>query len=72
MEILAKPAGTLFLVLAVCCVAYLERAHADAIVNDVTLLNPIYVHEVLAPKSVEEIVSAVRSHPGPISIGGGR
>jgi FAD/FMN-containing dehydrogenase len=72
LEILAKPARTLLFVLAVCCVACLERAHADAIVNDVTLLNPIHVREVIAPKSVEEIISAVRSHPGPISIGGGR
>jgi FAD/FMN-containing dehydrogenase len=47
-------------------------ALADAIVNDVSQLNPIRVHEVIAPASVEEIVALVRDHTGPISIGGGR
>jgi len=47
-------------------------AHADAVVNDVTQLNPIRVQQVLAPTSVDEIVAIVRSHAGPISIGGGR
>jgi FAD/FMN-containing dehydrogenase len=47
-------------------------AVADVIVNDVTQLNPIHVREVLAPTSVAEVVAAVRSHGGPISIGGGR
>ena len=42
------------------------------LVNDVTGLNPIAVDRVLAPTTVEEIVRAVRSHPGPIAIGGGR
>jgi FAD/FMN-containing dehydrogenase len=45
---------------------------AGAIVNDVTQLNPIHVAGVLAPTSVEEIVAIVKSHSGPISIGGGR
>lgn len=42
------------------------------VINDVTQINPITVAGVLAPKSIDEIVGAVRSHPGPISIGGGR
>jgi FAD/FMN-containing dehydrogenase len=41
-------------------------------INDVTKLNPIVVAEVIEPRSVEEIVQAVRTHAGPISIGGGR
>ena len=43
-----------------------------AIVNDVTQLNPIPVAEVITPTTIDEIVVAVRSHAGPISIGGGR
>lgn len=42
------------------------------IINDVTQINPIAVAGVLAPKSIGEIVASVKSHPGPISIGGGR
>jgi FAD/FMN-containing dehydrogenase len=45
---------------------------ADAIVNDVSQLNPIHVRQVLAPTSLEEIVAIVKSQTGPISIGGGR
>src|SRR5262245_37669887 len=41
-------------------------------VNDVTKLNPIPVAEVIAPTTIDEIVAAVRSHAGPVSIGGGR
>ncbi|HLD68557.1 MAG TPA: FAD-binding oxidoreductase [Pseudomonas sp.] len=47
-------------------------ATAGEIVNDVTGLNPIEVAQVLAPTRLEQIVEAVRAHPGPISIGGGR
>ena len=52
----------------------LSPAHArsTARVNDVTQINPIGVERVLTPTSIEEIAEAVRSHPGPISIGGGR
>jgi FAD/FMN-containing dehydrogenase len=45
---------------------------AAPVVNDVSRLNPIAVEEVLVPASVEEIVEAVKTHPGPISIGGAR
>jgi FAD/FMN-containing dehydrogenase len=44
----------------------------SSIVNDVTRINPIVVDQVLSPTSIDEIVEAVRSHPGPVSIGGGR
>lgn len=42
------------------------------IVNDVTGLNPITVDEILIPTKVEDIINAVKTHSGPISIGGGR
>ena len=42
------------------------------IVNDVTQLNPIKVSLVIEPTSTEEIIQAVKTHRGPISIGGGR
>jgi FAD/FMN-containing dehydrogenase len=42
------------------------------VVNDITALNPIPVARVVAPQSIEEIVSAVKTSTGPISIGGGR
>ncbi|HEX5065530.1 MAG TPA: FAD-binding oxidoreductase [Myxococcota bacterium] len=42
------------------------------IVNDVSQLNPIRVERVVSPKSVEEVQALVRSHAGPISIGGAR
>lgn len=45
---------------------------AKVIVNDVTKLNPIAVAKILAPQTVEEIQTAVKSSSGPISVGGGR
>ena len=47
-------------------------ALAAETVNDVTGLNPIRVERVLAPTELQQIVAAVKNHPGPISIGGGR
>ncbi|MEO8562429.1 MAG: FAD-binding oxidoreductase [bacterium] len=41
-------------------------------INDVTQLNPIVVAEVIRPRRVDEIVQAVKTHGGPISVGGGR
>ncbi|CAM4404879.1 MAG: Decaprenylphosphoryl-beta-D-ribose oxidase [Legionella sp.] len=41
-------------------------------VNDITLLNPIAVKEILVPKSIGEISQLIKNHHGPISIGGGR
>lgn len=48
------------------------RPVLPAVVNDVTLLNPIKVDRVLVPTMTEEIVQVVQEHHGPISIGGGR
>ena len=42
------------------------------LVNDVSQLNPIRVSEIITPTTTEEIVEAVRRHPGPIAIGGAR
>lgn len=44
----------------------------ELIVNDVTQLNPIHVAQVIKPTSTQQIVSAIQSSKGPISIGGGR
>lgn len=44
---------------------------AGIIVNDVTQINPIEVDHVAIPKTVDEVRELVRSHHGPISIGGG-
>lgn len=49
-----------------------QATHAVEIVNDVSGMNPIEVAQVLAPTELEQIVEAVRAHPGPIAIGGGR
>jgi len=58
--------------LAVCAVQFPAFARDAAIVNDVSQINPIVVERVLVPTTIGEIVNAVRSHPGPVSIGGGR
>jgi FAD/FMN-containing dehydrogenase len=50
---------------------YQVRLH-DHVVNDVTELNPVPMSSVIAPRSVEEIVIAIKTSSGPISIGGGR
>lgn len=47
-------------------------AAGGAVINDVTQLNPIPVVQVLTPTRLDEIVAAVKTHRGPISIGGGR
>ncbi|HWZ58079.1 MAG TPA: FAD-binding oxidoreductase [Gemmatimonadaceae bacterium] len=49
-----------------------EHPPAPATVNDITQLNPIPVADILVPTTTDEIIQAVRSHRGPISIGGGR
>ncbi len=49
-----------------------ERPDGPPIVNDVTQLNPIEVAKIITPTTTEEIMQAVRTHKGPISIGGGR
>jgi FAD/FMN-containing dehydrogenase len=49
-----------------------ERPAGPPVVNDVTGLNATAVARVLTPTTTAEIVAAVRDHPGPISVGGGR
>ena len=44
----------------------------STIVNDITKMNPVEVGQIVTPASVEEIVEAVTSTSGQISIGGGR
>jgi len=58
--------------LATGALAWPGLARASAVVNDVTRINPIVVDRVLVPTTIDAIVEAVRSHPGPVSIGGGR
>src|SRR5919106_170080 len=48
------------------------RPERPPVVNDVSGLNPVPLEGVLTPTTVEEIVEAVRTHQGPIAIGGGR
>lgn len=43
-----------------------------ATVNDITQLNPIVVKQIVTPESEEEISQLIKTHRGPISIGGGR
>ena len=45
---------------------------ADIVINDVTGLNPIAAAGVVTPRSIDEVVRAVQSTRGPLSIGGGR
>ena len=42
------------------------------VVTDVTQLSRIAMSQVVAPRTLDELSAAVRSHPGPISVGGGR
>src|SRR5215212_9578663 len=41
-------------------------------IAEVTQLYPVTMEKVVTPRTVDEIAGAVRSHTGPISIGGGR
>jgi FAD/FMN-containing dehydrogenase len=49
-----------------------EPVASPLVVNDVTQLNPITVGRVIVPRTTQEIVDAVRTHDGPISVGGAR
>ncbi|SHL86397.1 FAD-binding oxidoreductase [Flavobacterium saccharophilum] len=40
--------------------------------NDITQINPIQVNQIIKPKTVNEIVYAIKNTTGPISIGGGK
>ena len=41
-------------------------------VDEVTRLHPVTMARVVTPRSIEDIVNAVKATPGPVSIGGGR
>jgi FAD/FMN-containing dehydrogenase len=45
---------------------------SSLIVNDVTNINPIKVSKIVQPKSIDELIDAMKSARGSISIGGGR
>lgn len=42
------------------------------VVNDITQLNPIEIQGLIRPTNTQQIVLAIKSNKGPISIGGGR
>jgi len=50
----------------------LWAAPSGVLVNDVTLLNPIWVNRLFAPRTTDEIQQALAMWSGPVSIGGGR
>jgi FAD/FMN-containing dehydrogenase len=69
--------GALLLLIAVVSLWYflqtpVLRTDRPPVVNDITGLNPVPLEGVMVPTTVEEIVEAVRTHEGPIAIGGGR
>src|SRR5688572_19437744 len=49
-----------------------DQAIPDKRVNDVTAINPIQVGTTIQPQTTEEIIEAIKTTEGPISIGGGR
>lgn len=62
------------LLFSIACIISCQVFSQDTlhIVNDITRLNPIRVDSIITPTSTEEIIDAVKSWNGPISIGGGR
>lgn len=44
----------------------------QTLINDITQMNPTYVGRVVEPTSIDEVVNALRTSSGPVSIGGGR
>lgn len=65
---------TLGVVSTACTIARppIARHAAPTVIYDVSQLNPVRVREVIQPRTTAEIVNAVSSHSGPISIGGSR
>lgn len=47
-------------------------APQGVLVNDVTRLNPVWVKQLLAPQTTDELRQALATSSGPVSIGGGR
>ena len=48
------------------------RPDSSVRIDEVTRLHPVTMARVVTPRTVEDIVAAVKATPGPISIGGGR
>ena len=53
-------------------VAVGTTSDASARIDEVTRLHPVTMSRVVAPRTVEDIVNAVKATTGPVSIGGGR
>jgi FAD/FMN-containing dehydrogenase len=49
-----------------------DKTIANKRVNDITAINPIQVGKEIQPHAVQEIMDAIETTRGPISIGGGR
>lgn len=49
-----------------------DKVISNMRINDVTQLNPIHVNKIISPTSNEEIINAILSTTGPVSIGGGK
>lgn len=61
------------LILSFLLIAIVPPSYAqNKVINDVTQLNPIVARDIIAPTTIEEVAEAVKSHKGPISVGGGR
>ncbi|WP_070887339.1 FAD-binding oxidoreductase [Pseudomonas sp. D1-3] len=58
--------------LLLCLCLICSNVTAQEVVNDVSGLNPVVVARVVAPRSERDVADALRSHLGPVSIGGGR
>ena len=53
-------------------VAVSARPDPSVRIDEVTRLFPVTMARVVTPRTLEDIVAAVKATPGPISIGGGR
>ena len=51
---------------------YQYQPKESLIVNDITGLNPVHVAKIIKPQTTEQIIKAIKTSTGPISIGGGR
>ncbi|MEN2412654.1 FAD-binding oxidoreductase [Flavobacterium mesophilum] len=49
-----------------------DKTLENKTLNDVTQINPIQVNKIIKPKTVNEIIYAIKNTTGPISIGGGK
>ncbi len=68
---------TAYIVLVVLIIKFSGDSTYDKVIpnkriNDVTQINSIQVSKEIQPQTVEEIIEAIKSTKGPISIGGGR